>query len=396
MFIDKRQLAVGACGFCAFTNLYPVQALMPELMSHFNATAAEVGLSLAAGTLAVALTAPFAGALSDNLGRKPMILFSLATVGLVTMLTILSGSIEALIGWRFLVGFFIPGIFTTTVAYIGEEWSQKEAVETSAIYIAGTVLGGFAGRFIAGLATDFGGWQAAFVTLGVMDLLLVPLVWRWLPASQNFNPTGGVMVSLRAMAGHMRNPLLLQTFVLSFGILFTLVAVFTYVSLRLALPPFSLGTGLIGGVFAVYLLSVVITPLVGRQISRFGRAPIALAGMLISLAGLMITLGSSLFLVVLGLALFSIGIFIMQSIATGFVPQAAGFSPSAAVGLYVMIYYIGGSLGAVVPGPVWQEFGWLGCVVLVAVALLIMTVTSYRLWTRDPHTQRMMAERRGS
>src|SRR5690606_41431924 len=125
------------------------------------------------------------------------------------------------------------------------------------------------------------------------------LVWRWLPASQNFNPTGGVMVSLRAMAGHMRNPLLLQTFVLSFGILFTLVAVFTYVSLRLALPPFSLGTGLIGGVFAVYLLSVVITPLVGRQIPRFGRAPIALAGMLISLAGLMITLGSSLFLVVL-------------------------------------------------------------------------------------------------
>src|SRR5690606_29721339 len=126
MFIDKRQLAVGACGFCAFTNLYPVQALMPELMSHFNATAAEVGLSLAAGTLAVALTAPFAGALSDNLGRKPMILFSLATVGLVTMLTILSGSIEALIGWRFLVGFFIPGILPPLLPILAKSGVRKK------------------------------------------------------------------------------------------------------------------------------------------------------------------------------------------------------------------------------------------------------------------------------
>src|SRR5690554_6950305 len=138
------------------------------------------------------------------------------------------------------------------------------------------------------------------------------------------------------MAGHMRNPLLLQTFVLSFGILFTLVAVFTYVSLRLAKPPFSLGTGLIGGVSAVYLLSVVITPMIGRQISRFGRAPIALVGMVISLAGFVVTLAPSLVLVGLGVGLLFIGVFSLLSLGTGVFLEVGGVWPSAGVWLSCM------------------------------------------------------------
>src|SRR5690606_27692144 len=99
------------------------------------------------------------------------------------------------------------------------------------------------------------------------------------------------------------------------------------------------------------LLGVVVTPMAGRQIARLGRGPVALLGIAVAFAGLLLTLADVLAWIVLGLALFSAGLFVMQGVATGFVPQAAQGGTSAAVGLYVLCYYIGGSLGAVVPGP---------------------------------------------
>lgn len=395
MLINRRQLAVGAAGFCAFTNLYPVQAILPELMKEFHATPAQVGLTVSAGTAAVALVAPFSGVISDLWGRKKLILSCLAAVTLITLGTALAHSISSLVAWRFAVGLFVPGIFATTVAYINEEWPPREAVETTAIYVSGTVLGGFSGRFIAGLATNWGGWHMAFVALGVIDMMLLPLVAFGLPRSQHFHPGEGLGAAMRSMGGHLRNPLLLRTFGISFGMLFSLVSVFTYVSLRLAQPPFSLGAGVIGGIFAVYLLGVVVTPFGGRLVIRFGRAPVAVGAVATGMVGVLLTLLPFLTAVVAGLALFAAGLFVLQSVATGFVPQAAVGSRSAAVGLFVTTYYVGGSLGGVVPGMFWKQWGWQGCVVMVCCVLVLIALLAYRLWSRDPHTRRMMAERRG-
>ena len=395
MAISKRQLAVGVAGFCAFTNLYPVQAILPELIRQFHATPTQAGLTVSAGTAAVALTAPFSGVISDLWGRKNMILSCLAAVTLITLATALAGSISSLVAWRFAVGLFIPGIFATTVAYITEEWPTREAVETTGIYVSGTILGGFSGRFIAGIATHFGGWHMAFITLGLVDLMLLPLVLRWLPASRHFRPGEGLGPALAAMGGHLRNPLLLRTFGISFGMLFSLVSIFTYVSLRLAQAPFHLGTGAIGGIFAVYLLGVAVTPVAGRAVTRFGRAPVAVVAICSGILGALMTLAPDLTVLVLGLALFSAGLFVLQSVATGFVPQAAVGSRSAAVGLFVTTYYVGGSLGGVVPGTFWQQYGWSGCITLVCGVLLMIGLLAYWLWSRDPHTRQMLAERRG-
>ena len=56
-----RRLAVGLCGYCAFVNLYSPQAILPLLSQEFGASAAEISTIMTAGTLAVALTAPFTG-----------------------------------------------------------------------------------------------------------------------------------------------------------------------------------------------------------------------------------------------------------------------------------------------------------------------------------------------
>lgn len=378
--IDKRQFAVAIGGFCAFTNLYPVQVLLPELSTALDLTATQGGIACAASTFAVALTAPLIGTISDTFGRKPVILLSLLALALVTLLTAQAASFESLLFWRFLGGLFIPGIFTTVIAYIGEEWDTKGVIETAGIYISGTIAGGFSGRFIAGIVADQWGWPAAFVTLGLIDLLLAVVMYYWLLPSRNFHPGNGLRAAFSAMRSHLSNRQLQQTYAIGFGILFVLVAVFTYVSLLLARPPFSFRPAAIASVFTVYLFAVVATPIAGNAIARFGRGNVIACTTPIGILGMLLTLSPHAGVIIAGLAITTISIFVMQTTATGFISEAAKHNVSSAVGLYTTSYYLGGSLGAIVPSPFWSAWGWPACVAIAISVLITMLLIGLHLW----------------
>jgi MFS transporter, YNFM family, putative membrane transport protein len=70
MTLDGRRIAVGLCGFCTFINLYMPQALLPVLAQDFGVGAAEISAIITASTLAIAMTAPFTGALADVLAAS--------------------------------------------------------------------------------------------------------------------------------------------------------------------------------------------------------------------------------------------------------------------------------------------------------------------------------------
>ena len=73
MSFDRRRLAVATAGFCAFVNLYSPQALLPQLSREFGVGVLEISNVMTAGAAAIALTAPFTGAVADVLGRKRVI-----------------------------------------------------------------------------------------------------------------------------------------------------------------------------------------------------------------------------------------------------------------------------------------------------------------------------------
>jgi predicted MFS family arabinose efflux permease len=89
-----------------------------------------------------------------------------------------------------------------------------------------------------------------------------------------------------------------------------------------------------------------------------------------SLAGLLLTLVHSLPVIIAGLAVFSSGMFISQSAATVLTGRVAKHARSAAAGLYVTFYYIGGSAGTVVTSWFWMKAGWPGCIGLFAAVSL--------------------------
>src|SRR5712664_2047770 len=161
----RREPTVGIvlAGSAAFLNLYMTQPLLPLLARTFKASTFDVGLTITAPTVAVAITAPFIGRLADRFGLRRVIVGSAFALTLATVLAATSNSLPQLIFWRFVQGIATPGIFASTVAYIHEVWPASHAGRATAAYMTGTILGGFTGRAVSGLVAADASWQAAFV-----------------------------------------------------------------------------------------------------------------------------------------------------------------------------------------------------------------------------------------
>lgn len=363
-------VAVMLAGTCTFLNVYCTQPLLPFLRRLFHASELEVSLTVSATTFGVAIAAPLVGLMAERIGRKKVIVPALFWLTLPTLLAGTSTGIWSLVLWRFLQGLFVPGIIAVMIAYIGEEFSGGNVGSVMAAYVTGTVFGGFLGRFIAGVVATHWHWRMAFVLIGTINFCGALAVRQWLPKAKNFVAATDTRATLRDMRMHLRNPRLLATFAMGFGVLFSLVGAFTYVNFYLAAPPFLLSSAGLGSIFCVYLLGLVVTPLSGRFLDRSGFRATSVLALVFALSGLACTLSHHLSVVVVGLALFSSGIFIFQAAATVQTGINAGRARSSAAGLYVTLYYIGGSVGATVLGWVWLWRGWHACVGAIAVAAL--------------------------
>lgn len=377
--IRTRTMAVVFAGFCAFLTLYAPQPLLPMLSESFHVAAKAVTRVMAVSTFAVVLAAPLVGVAADRFGRKRVIVLSAVLLAIPTLLAATSGGLGQLLLWRFWQGVFTPGIFAVTIAYINEEWAEG-AGSAMAAYVGGTVLGGFSGRMVSAFVAAESSWRWSFVALGVLDVLGGIAMWVWLPADRHSAPARRNGSMAGAMWRHLRNPRLAATYAVGFGVLFTLVAAFTYINFYLAAPPFGLSTRGLGLVFTVYLVGAVITPIAGKTIDRMGHRFALTMAMGTGAAGISLTLLPHLSLVLTGLAMCCTGVWIAQSAASSYIGTVAREARAAAVGLYVMFYYLGGSFGSELPGHFWNRGGWPVCVALIITVQLLTIAMGAAFW----------------
>jgi YNFM family putative membrane transporter len=374
MRLDPRQIAIATAGFCTFLTLYSPQALLPVLSREFGVGAAAISSIMTASTLAIALTAPFTGAAADVLGRKRVITAAMLAVVMPMAGAALATDVQTLIAWRFLQGLLLPPIFAVTVAYIGDEWPPADIAGVAGIYMAGSSLGGFAGRFVTGVLGDIAGWRAAFLTVAGLSLLGAVMVALLLPREKSFVRSEGLGAAARQMLRHLKDPQLLATYAIGFGTLFNFIAVFTYVSFHLAAPPYDFSSTLLGAIFVTYLVGTIVSPMTGWMMSGLGRRRLILVVIAAWALGAVLMLWAPLAAIIAGLVLCAACGMLCQTISTGYVTTIAKEGRSSAVGLYVTSFYVGGSMGALLPGLAWNSGGWPACVAMVVAMLAAMAL----------------------
>lgn len=153
---------------------------------------------------------------------------------------------------------------------------------------------------------------------------------------------------------------------------------FTYIGIHLSRTPYSLDTAQLGSIYAVFLLALLVIPASGRLARTRPHRQLLLGASLLGVCGSLLTLAPGLPTILVGLALSATGVFLAQSTVNAFTASNAGTDKAGAVGLYLTCYYAGGSLGAVLPAPFWERWGWPGCLGLILLAqLLPLLLTRY-------------------
>src|ERR1700728_2130780 len=375
----ERTLAVIFAGFCAFLTVYATQPILPVLTKALGISAFLSSLTVTASTLGMALTAPMAGRISDRVGRKKTIVIAGFGLAASTFMAAFAWGLPSLLFWRLLQGVFTPGIFAVTIAYIHDEWGAAEAGRGMASYVGGTVVGGFLGRFLAGIIAAKYDWHNVFWVLGGLNLMSALIIWRFMPVESK-KPAPPTSAFWAAVGEHLRNPLLLATYAVGFCVFFSLISTFTYINFYLSAPRFLLPTSILGSLFFVYLTSAVVTPIAGRYIDKYGHRLVLICGIGAGACGALLTMVPNVIVIIVGLALVCNAVFVAQTCSNGFIGVATKTNRALAVGLYVMIYNIGGSMGSAVPGPAWKSYGWSGVVTMIVSVQVITMLLAWRLW----------------
>jgi len=386
---------LGLAGVCAFVNFYATQPLLPLFAEAFGVTKGEAARTVSAPPVAVALASPWIGALAGRVGKRRVIVVSLFLLVVPTVLAATASGIWTLVGWRFLQGLAVPGIYAVSISYVSEAWHGRDVGLALSTLVSSNVVGGFLGRVVAAFAAERLSWRAAFVALGVLTLAGALAVARWLPEARTA-PARAVPAPLGSRLRDLARPRLLATYAVGFNVLFTLVATFTYVTFYLSAPPFGLGPVALSWMFVVYLFGALVTPLAGRFLDRVGsrRTLTVAAGCGILAGGL--TLVPRLWAVAVGLAVACSAAFVSQAASTNFLHRAVPREAHpAASGVYVAAYYLGGSAGGVAPALAWHAGGWPACVALVVLVQVVTMALALWAWAAPPTAGRPLGSAPG-
>ena len=371
----RTTLALFAAGVVTFANLYVTQPLMPIFTEQFEISPAAASLSLSAATGMLAISLLFFGSLSEAIGRKNIMSFSIICTSLITICLAFTSNYETIIVLRIIQGFIFAGVPAIAMAYLAEEMSQRRLAVVMGLYISGNSIGGLSGRLIIGITTDFFSWQMGVLLLGIFSLLLsIYFIWA-LPPSRHFKAQPLHVRSLiTSLIGHTKHIGLNSLFAIAFLLMGGFVTLYNYIGFKLLDAPYHLSTTIVGSIFLIYLVGTFSSTWFGSLAGRFGKPKTLLSGILIMLVGLLCTIFTPLTLKISGIVLFTFGFFGAHSIASGAVTQLAKTNKGQASSLYLFSYYLGSSVCGAIGGLFWAQKGWDGVVSFILLLLFAAVV----------------------
>jgi len=367
-------------GFSAFALLYCVQPLMPLLSYEFALSAAQSSMVLSISTGALALSLVASSAVSERLGRKPLMVAAMAIAAVLTLLCAFAHNYGQLLVMRALLGVALGGMPAIAMAYLGEEIEPQSLGLSMGLYISGSAFGGMAGRVITSVISDHMSWRLALGMVGVAGIAAAIEFWRSLPDSRHFAPAhGGWRALPSGFKLHLSDAGLPWLFALAFLLMGAFVSLYNYIAYRLLGGPFSLSQSVVGAVSFFYLLGIYSSVWAGKLADRYGRRNVLWLMAVIMLCGLLLTLSSWLPLILLGVAVCTYGFFATHSVASSWVGRRASSNKALASALYLFFYYLGSSVVGSATGVMWGRAGWPGVVAVLSGALVLALLIALRL-----------------
>jgi predicted MFS family arabinose efflux permease len=183
------------------TSITMIGPLLVDIARDLDISVSQAGLLAAATAAPQALGSPFAGLLSDRHGRRPMILLSLGSVGVLGFAAAIAPNFPALAAIRFVAGLVGSLAPTSLLAAVGDLFPAERRARAMGWFNMGFSFAAIAGVPLMGVVGGAFGWRWAFAAIGAALLLLAVGMWRWFPAIPPSPAGEGALATYRVVWG---------------------------------------------------------------------------------------------------------------------------------------------------------------------------------------------------
>ncbi|MFZ2070280.1 MAG: MFS transporter [Halobacteriota archaeon] len=131
----------------------------------------QIGIVYTASSISGIIFAPIFGKLSDRVGRKPIIILSIASFSLVFLLYSLSRSFLHILPIQILEGGMWAAFGAVTPAFIADIAKERERGEYMGIYNQAWYTGWAIGPFLGGVLAGSIGFRLSFIICSIVLLI---------------------------------------------------------------------------------------------------------------------------------------------------------------------------------------------------------------------------------
>ncbi|MDR1501737.1 MAG: MFS transporter [Prevotella sp.] len=379
-------MAVGA-GLVVANNYYN-QPLLGMIAKEFGESEAAVSrvamftqIGYAAGLL---LIIP----LGDMFKRKKIVLTDFIFIILSLLIFAFSKSLSVMIAASFFIGLtsVVPQIFVPIAAQLS---APEEKGRNVGIVMSGLLIGILASRVFSGLLGEYLGWREVFyIAAGMMVVLGVLIAWLLPDMQPTFKGTYSQLMG--SIFRYTKEIPSLRLASLRGALGFGSFSIFwTTLTFRLEQAPFFQGSDVAGSLGLVGIVGALAASVTGSVSGKVNKNKIILIACLLMLLswGIFGFSGNTYIGLIAGIILLDMGLQGMhvtnQTIVFSTHPEASNRLNT----VYMVSYFIGGSLGTFLGGIAWQYYGWNGVVgvggllvlLCLSVHMLLCNRTKYKM-----------------
>lgn len=357
-------------GLAILSSTLSKTPVLPLFAQALNASPSEIGWIVIASTLPGILISFPAGALSDFLGRRRVLLASLVVFASAPFLYLLVSEIWQLMAVRFYHGFATAIFGTVASAAIAERYTTGRAARLST-FSSVTIVGRSVAPFLGGLLISLASFDAVYIACaisGVLALATGLLLRDAAPAAAHRlklpDYWGSVKIVLRERR-ILAVSLIEAAQYLVFGAIEAFLALF---AASLDIPAWQIGV-ILGGT----LVSIVFAkPLMGKVSDKVGRKQVIIPGLLIGAVSVLLLPHAPNFIGLSALSLaFGIGFATVTSSTAALVADLTKHgSYGSSMGVLRTVMDVGQSIGPVLTGWMVGYAGYGSAFTLLAVILL--------------------------
>ncbi len=187
---DKQHsvITVAICFLIAVIEGLDIQAAgiaAAGIREHLALDSSELGVCFSAGILGLLPGELVGGRFADRIGRKTVLVWSVAVFAVFTLCTVWVNSFYSLLLVRFLAGAGLGAAMPLLITLASEAVSPEKRGRAVGLMYCGMPVGAAILSYIASL--DFGSnWKNIFYLGGLLPIIVLPIMIKFLPESREF------------------------------------------------------------------------------------------------------------------------------------------------------------------------------------------------------------------